>query len=107
MTEQYIEHKLKSTSDAVRNFMDWNSIRSVSRLRNSPHLRLHPDNWEKVTQLLTPEDDKLTVEIQKEATKYYSKEFDKKINDSFKSDDMLFENGEWYSRYLYKHVMTK
>ena len=40
MTEQYIEYKLKTASDAARDLLAWNSIRAESRLRSSPHLRL-------------------------------------------------------------------
>ncbi len=52
MTEQYIEHKLQSTSNAARDFMAWNSIRAESRLRNSPHLRLIKTKWTKLTKPL-------------------------------------------------------
>ncbi len=48
MTEPYIEYKLKSTSDAARDFLAWNSIRAESRLRNSPHLRLQREFNKKV-----------------------------------------------------------
>ena len=48
MTEKYIEDKLKSTSDAARDFLAWNSIRVESRLRNSPHLRLQREFNKKV-----------------------------------------------------------
>ena len=43
MTEQYIEYKLKTASDAARDLLAWNSIRADSRLRSSPHLRLQKD----------------------------------------------------------------
>lgn len=52
MTDQYIEYKLKSTSDAARDFMAWNSIRAESRLRNSPHLKSIRNKWDKRVQPL-------------------------------------------------------
>ena len=56
MTKQYIEHKLKDTSNEVRDFLAWNSIRGTVRLQNSPHLRLQK-RGDKI-----PEDDDMFFE---------------------------------------------